>query len=99
MTPLPLTFWQARILLLMTQEPQSLNDVTHQLATHGKVLRLSRLEIIIEELRARELLGHLPQRDALESRYWLRSGPAAEEALHEAYGVVKNRKGPWERGT
>ena len=93
MTATPLTFWHARILLLMTPEPQSITDVATQLATQGKTLRISRLDAIFEDLKNRELLGYSPQRGSVESQYWLKSGVLVEDALHEAYTIVTARQG------
>lgn len=92
MTVRPLTFWQARVLLLMTLEPQSVKDVADRIAVRGAVLDLSRVQQLLGELAALGLLGHKAQQGRTGGRYWLGSGPAIEDALDQAYGVVTGNR-------
>ncbi|KQR00511.1 hypothetical protein [Deinococcus sp. Leaf326] len=92
MTAPPLTFWQARALLLLTLEPQSVNDVADRIAVRGAVLDLSRVQQVLNELTALGLLGHTLKKGREGGRYWLGSGAAVEDALDQAYEVVK--RGP-----
>lgn len=89
MTPLPLTFWQARILLLMTLEPQSVEEVTNRIAERGAVLDPARVRQLLDELKDLGLLEYTLKMGRTGSRYWLGTDPGVEQALDDAYAVVK----------
>lgn len=92
MTAPPLTFWQARALLLLTLESQSMNDMADRIAVRGAVLDLLHARQILNELTTLGLLEHTLKRGREGGCYWLRSGAAVEDALDQAYEVVK--RGP-----
>ena len=83
-----LTFWQARLLLLMTLEPQSVKAVADRIALRGAMLDLSRVQQLVSELTVLGLLEYRAQQERTGGRYWLSSGPAVEDALDQAYEVV-----------
>ena len=85
----PLTFWQARVILLVTLAPQSVRDITDRVAGKGTVLDPARIRQLLYELKDMGLLEHAPQLGRAGSRYWLGSEPAVEKALDEAYLIVK----------
>lgn len=89
MTAVPLTFWQARVLLLVTLEPQTVEEVTNRIAARGAILDPARVRQLLEELRELGLLDHQPQTGRVGNRYWLGTGPLIERALDDAYAVVK----------
>ena len=88
----PLTFWQARVLLLLTLESQSVNDVADRIAVQGTLLDLSRVQQLLHELSALGLLEHTPRKGHAGARYSLGSGPTVEEALDQAYEVVTSNQ-------
>ena len=88
MTALALTFWQARILLLLTLESQSVNEVADRIAVQGALLDLSRVQQLLKELSALGLLEHTPKKGHAGGRYALGSGPAVDEALDQAHEIV-----------
>lgn len=88
MTTSALTFWQARVLLLLTLEPQSVKAVADRIAVRGDMLDLSRIQQLLSELAALDLLEHRAQQGRTGGRYWLSSGPAVEDALDQAYVTV-----------
>lgn len=88
--PVPLGIWQARVLLVMTLEPQTVKDITDRLATRGALLDPSRVRFVLEELKDLGLLDHAPQVGRAGSQYWLGSGPRVERALDDAYVVVRS---------
>lgn len=92
MTARPLTFWQARVLLLLTLEPQSVKQVADRIAGRGAVLDEGRVQQLLGELTALGLLEHQPQKGRTGSRYWLGSGPVVEAALDQAYEVVTGNR-------
>lgn len=92
MTAGPLTFWQARVLLLMTLDSQSVNDVAVRIALRGAMLDLSRVQQLLNELTGLGLLEHTPKKGHAGGRYWLGSGSAVEDALDQAYVVVTGNR-------
>ncbi|KQR18880.1 hypothetical protein [Deinococcus sp. Leaf326] len=87
----PLTFWQVRILLLLTLEPQSVEEVSNRMAERGAVLDTSRVRQLLDELLAAGLLTQTPRKGHAGARYALGAGPAIDAALDQAYEVVKGQ--------
>ncbi|KQR24854.1 hypothetical protein ASF71_19290 [Deinococcus sp. Leaf326] len=92
MTAPPLTFWQARVLLLMTLETQSVNDVAVRIALRGAMLDLSRVQELLRELTALGLLEYTPKRGHAAGRYQLGSGSVVEDALDQADVIVRGNR-------
>lgn len=92
MTATPLTFWQARVLLLLTLDSQSVNDVADRIALRGTMLDPSRVQQLLNELTALGLLEHTPKKGHAGGRYWLGSGPVVEDALDQAHEVVTGNR-------
>lgn len=90
MTAVPLTFWQARVLLLVTLDPQSVEEVTNRIAARGAVLDPARVRQLLDELKALGLLEHTSKTGRTGGRYWLSADPLVEQALDDAYAVVKS---------
>lgn len=91
MTSPPLTFWQARVLLLLTLEPQSVEQVTNRIADRGAVLNTGRVRQLLDELLAVGLLTPTPRKGHAGARYALGAGPAIDAALDQTYEVVKGQ--------
>lgn len=86
--PTPLTFWQARILLLLTLEPQSVEEVSNQMAERGAVLNASRVRQLLDELLAARWVAQTLHQGHAGARYRLASGLAVNTALNQAYEIV-----------
>jgi hypothetical protein len=89
--PTPPTFWQARILLLLTLEPQSVDEVSSRMAERGAVLNNSRVRQLLDELLALGLVIQTPRKGHAGARYGLGSGPEVERALDQAYEIVASQ--------
>ncbi|WP_082506007.1 hypothetical protein [Deinococcus sp. Leaf326] len=91
MTTRPLTLWQSRVLLLLTLEPQLVEEITNRMADRGAVLNTSRMRQLLEELTAAGLVTQTPRQGNAGTRYGLGAGPAIDAALDQAYEVTEGR--------
>ncbi|KQR02005.1 hypothetical protein [Deinococcus sp. Leaf326] len=89
--PTPLTFWQARVLLLLTLEPQSVDEVSSRMAERGAVLNNSRVRQLLDELLAAGLVTQVPRKGHAGTRYGLGVVPAVDTALDQAYEIVASQ--------
>lgn len=86
--PTPPTFWQARVLLLLTLEPQSVEEVSNRMADRGAVLNTSRVRQLLDELLVLGLVTQIPRKGHAGTRYGLGSGPVVDAALDQAYEII-----------
>jgi DNA-binding IclR family transcriptional regulator len=91
MTTRPITLWQSRVLLLLTLEPQAVEEITNRMADRGAVLNTSRVRQLLEELTTLRLVTQTPRQGNAGARYGLGAGPAVDAALDQAYELINGR--------
>lgn len=83
-----LTPLQARVLLVLSLEPQSVAQVAHRLSKQGHMVELSGVRFLLNSLTRAELAVLDQDHSHVKFHYRLASGTAVERALDRAYEMM-----------
>lgn len=89
-----ITAHQARVLLLVSLEGESVTEVADRLAERGHVQTSARVRQLLDELTSVGVLQREGGKGRMGSRYRLGGGMAVEVALDRAYGLAEEARAP-----